>query len=104
MFVCVDCVAGPCMKLSFLNDKVRDVVFVSVQVPNNGDDYVSGPGMELSFHDGTVRDVVFMQDMSNHTSLLISGGAGDCKIYASDCETGTPIRALSGHGGQQRQA
>ncbi|PVD21508.1 hypothetical protein C0Q70_17306 [Pomacea canaliculata] len=59
----------------------------------------SGPGMELSFHDGTVRDVVFMQDMSNRTSLLISGGAGDCKIYASDCETGTPIRALTGHAG-----
>ncbi|XP_025114024.1 WD repeat-containing protein 47-like isoform X4 [Pomacea canaliculata] len=58
-----------------------------------------GPGMELSFHDGTVRDVVFMQDMSNRTSLLISGGAGDCKIYASDCETGTPIRALTGHAG-----
>lgn len=59
-----------------------------------------GPGMELSFHDGTVRDVVFMQDMSNRTSLLISGGAGDCKIYASDCETGTPIRALTGHAGE----
>ena len=59
----------------------------------------SGPGMELSFHDGTVRDVVFMQDMTNRMSLLISGGAGDCKIYATDCETGTPIRALTGHGG-----
>ncbi|XP_076455467.1 WD repeat-containing protein 47-like isoform X4 [Babylonia areolata] len=58
-----------------------------------------GQGMELSFHDGTVRDVVFMQDMTNRMSLLISGGAGDCKIYASDCETGTPIRALTGHSG-----
>ncbi|XP_070176576.1 WD repeat-containing protein 47-like isoform X1 [Littorina saxatilis] len=58
-----------------------------------------GPGMELSFHDGTVRDVVFMQDMTNQMSLLISGGAGDCKIYASDCQTGTPIRALAGHSG-----
>lgn len=58
-----------------------------------------GPGMELSFHDGTIRDVVFMQDMTNRLSLLISGGAGDCKIYASDCETGVPIRGLTGHGG-----
>jgi len=53
--------------------------------------------MELTFHDGTVRDVVFMQDASNRSSLLISGGAGDCKIYVTDCETGTPIRIMTGH-------
>ena len=62
---------------------------------------ISGAGMELSFHDGTVRDVVFMQDLSNHSSLMISGGAGDCKIYASDCQTGVPIRALTGHTGRK---
>ena len=55
--------------------------------------------MELTFHDGTVRDLVFMQDTSNRSSLLISGGAGDCKIYVTDCETGTPIRVMSGHSG-----
>ena len=55
--------------------------------------------MELTFHDGTVRDMVFMQDTSNKSSLLISGGAGDCKIYVTDCETGTPIRVMSGHTG-----
>lgn len=56
--------------------------------------------MELTFHDGTVRDLVFMQDSSNRSSLLISGGAGDCKIYVTDCETGTPIRVMSGHSGE----
>ncbi len=59
-----------------------------------------GSDMELTFHDGTIRDMVFMQDQSNHTSLLISGGAGDCKIYVTDCETGTPIRVMSGHSGE----
>ncbi|GFO45645.1 WD repeat-containing protein 47 [Plakobranchus ocellatus] len=59
-----------------------------------------GPGMELSFHDGTVRDVVFMQDVTNHSSLLISGGAGDCKIYVTDCQSGAPIRAMAGHSGE----
>ncbi|XP_048245454.1 WD repeat-containing protein 47-like isoform X4 [Haliotis rufescens] len=58
-----------------------------------------GAELELSFHDGTIRDLVFMQDATNRSSLLISGGAGDCKIYASDCETGTPIRAMTGHTG-----
>ena len=58
-----------------------------------------GADMELTFHDGTVRDLVFMQDASNRSSLLISGGAGDCKVYATDCETGTPIRVMAGHTG-----
>jgi len=50
-------------------------------------------------HDGTVRDLCFIEDMSNKSSLLISGGAGDCKIYVTDCVTGTPFQALSGHSG-----
>ncbi|CAH1785988.1 unnamed protein product [Owenia fusiformis] len=60
-----------------------------------------GPDMELSIHDGTVRDLVFMQDSNTKESqsLLISGGAGDCKIYVTDCATGTPIRAMAGHTG-----
>ncbi|CAG5127694.1 unnamed protein product [Candidula unifasciata] len=58
-----------------------------------------GPGMELSFHDGTVRDLVFMQDVTSRSSILISGGAGDCKIYVTDCESGAPIRAMTGHTG-----
>ncbi|KAH3797038.1 WD repeat-containing protein 47-like isoform X4 [Dreissena polymorpha] len=55
--------------------------------------------LELTFHDGTVRDLVFMQDLSNRTSLLISGGAGDSKIYVTDCATAVPIRAMYGHSG-----
>ncbi|XP_069961031.1 WD repeat-containing protein 47-like [Cherax quadricarinatus] len=50
-------------------------------------------------HDGTVRDMCFIEDASNKSSLLISGGAGDCKIYVTDCATGTPFQALSGHTG-----
>lgn len=50
-------------------------------------------------HDGTVRDLCFLEDTSNKSSLLISGGAGDCKIYVTDCATGTPFQALSGHSG-----
>ena len=51
-------------------------------------------------HDGTVRDLCFIEDMSNKSSLLVSGGAGDCKIYVTDCATGTPFQALTGHSGQ----
>ncbi|KAI0239239.1 WD repeat-containing protein 47 [Lamellibrachia satsuma] len=51
------------------------------------------------FHDGTVRDLMFMQDTSNRSSVLISGGAGNCKIFVTDCETGTPIRTMTGHTG-----
>ncbi|XP_033730148.1 WD repeat-containing protein 47-like [Pecten maximus] len=58
-----------------------------------------GPEMELTIHDGTIRDLTFMQDSINRTSLLISGGAGDNKIYVTDCETGMPVRAMAGHSG-----
>lgn len=50
-------------------------------------------------HDGTVRDLCFLEDSVNKSSLLISGGAGDCKIYVTDCSTSTPFQALSGHSG-----
>lgn len=60
---------------------------------------IEGGEAELTMHDGTVRDMCFMDDLSNHSSLLISGGAGDCKIYITDCDTATPFQALSGHSG-----
>lgn len=60
---------------------------------------LSGQEVELTMHDGTVRDLCFLEDTSNKSSLLISGGAGDCKIYVTDCATGTPFQALSGHSG-----
>ena len=60
----------------------------------------SGQEIELTMHDGTVRDLCFIEDSSNKSSLLISGGAGDCKIYVTDCATGSPFQALSGHTGK----
>ncbi|KAG1668707.1 WD repeat-containing protein 47 [Nymphon striatum] len=60
---------------------------------------VVGQDSELTMHDGTVRDVIFIEDLSNRSNLLISGGAGDCKIYVTDCETATPFQAMSGHSG-----
>ncbi|CAG2121315.1 unnamed protein product, partial [Medioppia subpectinata] len=60
---------------------------------------LEGGEAELTMHDGTVRDMCFMEDLSNRSSLLISGGAGDCKIYVTDCDTMTPFQALSGHSG-----
>ena len=59
-----------------------------------------GQEIELAMHDGTVRDICFLEDTSNKSSLLISGGAGDCKIYVTDCATGQPYQALSGHSGK----
>ncbi|CAN7990940.1 unnamed protein product, partial [Ixodes pacificus] len=53
----------------------------------------TGGEAELTMHDGTIRDLCFVEDLSNHSSLLISGGAGDCKIYVTDCETATPFQA-----------
>ena len=43
-----------------------------------------------------------MQDISNRASLLISAGAGDSKIYVSDCETAMPVRAMAGHTGRKQ--
>ncbi|KAJ0184100.1 hypothetical protein K1T71_000523 [Dendrolimus kikuchii] len=60
---------------------------------------LEGQEMELTMHDGTVRDVCFIEDTSNKTSLLVSGGAGDCKIYVTDCATGKPFQAFTGHSG-----
>jgi hypothetical protein len=58
-----------------------------------------GAEMELTMHDGTVRDLVFMEDMGNRTSLLISGGAGNCHIHLTDCVSGQTFRSLTGHTG-----
>ncbi|XP_063374229.1 WD repeat-containing protein 47 isoform X1 [Cydia amplana] len=60
---------------------------------------LEGQEVELTMHDGTVRDVCFIEDTTNKTSLLVSGGAGDCKIYVTDCATGKTFQALSGHSG-----
>ena len=52
---------------------------------------------ELTCHNGTIRDLIFMQQEDNN--ILISGGAGDCKINVVDCHTQQSLRVYSGHGG-----
>ncbi|XP_066155025.1 WD repeat-containing protein 47 isoform X8 [Euwallacea fornicatus] len=76
------------------NDKTVKLMRFNCDTSN-----LEGDEVELSMHDGTVRDLCFLEDTTNKSSLLISGGAGDCKIYVTDCATGTPFQALSGHTG-----
>ncbi|XP_017147169.1 WD repeat-containing protein 47 [Drosophila miranda] len=66
---------------------------------NNDTNQLVGHEMELNMHDGTVRDMCFLDDSSTKSRLLVSGGAGDCKIYITDCVSGTPFQAFSGHSG-----
>ncbi|XP_030572880.1 WD repeat-containing protein 47 [Drosophila novamexicana] len=58
-----------------------------------------GQEVELNMHDGTVRDMCFLDNSSSKSRLLASGGAGDCKIYVTDCMTGMPTQVFSGHSG-----
>uniref|UniRef100_A0A8D8RIF9 WD repeat-containing protein 47 n=1 Tax=Cacopsylla melanoneura TaxID=428564 RepID=A0A8D8RIF9_9HEMI len=76
------------------NDKTVKLMKFNEETSN-----LEGQEIELNMHDGTVRDVCFIEDTTNKASLLISGGAGDCKIYVTDCATGQAFQALSGHSG-----
>ncbi|XP_049812299.1 WD repeat-containing protein 47 [Schistocerca nitens] len=76
------------------NDKTLKLMRFNADTSN-----LEGQEIELTMHDGTVRDLCFLEDTTNKSSLLISGGAGDCKIYVTDCATGTSFLALSGHSG-----
>ncbi|CAL1289418.1 unnamed protein product [Larinioides sclopetarius] len=76
------------------NDKTVKLMKFNMETCN-----VDNSEAELTMHDGTVRDMCFIEDTTSKSSLLISGGAGDCKIYVTDCETATPFQALSGHSG-----
>lgn len=49
---------------------------------------------EITVHDGTVRDCVFLDE-----AMLASGGAGDCRIHLTDCNTMSIVQSLSGHSG-----
>ena len=51
----------------------------------------------ISVHDGTIRDLCFMDDLTNGSSILLSAGAGNCRIYVTDCETSQSFMSLSGH-------
>ncbi len=47
---------------------------------------------QLSCHKGTVRDLAFMPD-----GLLASGGAGDCALKLSDCNSSVVVSSYAGH-------
>ncbi|VDK77384.1 unnamed protein product [Onchocerca ochengi] len=56
-----------------------------------------GAETELNIHDGTVRDLVFMEDKMNRSTILVSGGAGNCRIHLTDCTTCQPLSSYQGH-------
>lgn len=56
-----------------------------------------GDEFRLTMHDGTVRDLCFIDDQTNGSSLLLSAGGGDNKIYVTDCDTITPYQSMTGH-------
>ncbi|XP_013117603.1 WD repeat-containing protein 47 isoform X2 [Stomoxys calcitrans] len=65
---------------------------------NSEEKQLEGREIELQFHDGTVRDLCFLNDIER--KFLVSGGAGDCKVYVSDCGISTtPVHAYTGHTG-----
>ncbi len=55
---------------------------------------LDGGEKDLTMHDGTVRDCCFVEEGSGGSTLLLSGGAGDCKVYVTDCRTFTPFQVI----------
>ncbi|PAA89325.1 hypothetical protein BOX15_Mlig015643g1, partial [Macrostomum lignano] len=56
---------------------------------------------ELSHHDGTVRDLRFVGGQQDGSAMMLTGGAGDCRVFLVDCAApGGPamLRAMPGHG------
>ncbi|XP_022253242.1 WD repeat-containing protein 47-like [Limulus polyphemus] len=76
------------------NDKTIKLMRFNQEICN-----VEGSAAELTMHKGTIRDLCFMEDLSNRSSLLISGGATDNKIFITDCETGMTFQTFTGHSG-----
>ena len=68
---------------------------------------MEGPGAEteLAIHDGTVRDCLFMEDnfssvgSSSGKVLIVTAGAGDCRIHVTDCATANIVQSMAGHTG-----
>lgn len=74
------------------NDQTVHIVrYNSVTHAPDGDEY------RLTMHDGTVRDLCFIDDTTSGSSLLLSAGGGDNKIYVTDCDTITPFQSMAGH-------
>ncbi|XP_011294123.2 LOW QUALITY PROTEIN: WD repeat-containing protein 47 [Musca domestica] len=76
------------------NDKTIKIIKYSSE-----NKQLEGRELELTMHDGTVRDLCFMNESSRREKVLVSGGAGDCKLYISDCGVLTPMQAVAGHSG-----
>jgi hypothetical protein len=58
---------------------------------------------------GTVRDLIFMEERlsasgggggSQQSNMLVSGGAGNCNIYVTDCNKGQTFQHFQGHTGE----
>ena len=68
---------------------------------------MEGPGAEteLAVHDGTVRDCLFTEDSfstigsSSGKVVIVTAGAGDCRIHVTDCATANIIQSFTGHTG-----
>ncbi|XP_071948353.1 WD repeat-containing protein 47-like isoform X2 [Antedon mediterranea] len=75
------------------NDKLIKLLRFNAEKCN-----AEGPDTELSMHDGTIRDLTF-QPNSPHGTVLLSGGAGNCSIYVTECNKGRSLHSLSGHTG-----
>ncbi|CAF0999779.1 unnamed protein product [Adineta steineri] len=78
------------------NDKLIKIVRLNMDRP---EDDLNNTEIELTHHNGTVRDLIFMNDNAKDDSVLLSGGAGDCKVYVTDVKKQTPIKSFSGHQG-----
>ncbi|CCD68119.1 WD_REPEATS_REGION domain-containing protein [Caenorhabditis elegans] len=63
----------------------------------NEDSCRIGAEMELTCHDGTVRDLIFIESSINRSTILVSGGAGNCHLNVTDCNTGQLIQSMKGH-------
>ncbi|CAF3439761.1 unnamed protein product [Rotaria sp. Silwood1] len=78
------------------NDKLIKLVRLNM---DRLEDESNHSEIELTYHNGTIRDVIFMHDNLKDDSILLSGGAGDCKVYVTDVKKQTPIKSYSGHQG-----
>ncbi|KAI3415756.1 hypothetical protein GPALN_005340 [Globodera pallida] len=79
------------------NDKT--IKLMAVQI--DADMCRIGVEMDLQqVHDGTVRDIIFMEErmsVGSSSSILISGGAGSCRLCVTNCETGRTFRSFQEH-------
>jgi WD40 repeat protein len=78
------------------NDKLIKLLRLNM---DNLEDETTHTEIELTHHNGTIRDVIFMHDNLKDDSILLSGGAGDCKVYVTDVKKQTTIKSYSGHQG-----